>query len=132
MKRASTKRVVVDASALVALALNEPAAPVVSARLHGAALFAPHLLAYELGNAAWKKARRDPGQAPAILRALTRVLEPDAGIEWCSVPLPDVVLVAVATGLTVYDASYVWLAAFLGAELVTLDKRVKSAARSTM
>jgi predicted nucleic acid-binding protein len=35
-----------------------------------------------------------------------------------------VVLVAQATGMTAYDASYLWLAGSLGAELVTLDTQV--------
>ena len=33
-----------------------------------------------------------------------------------------------ATGLTAYDASYLWLAKELGAELVTLDKALRKAA----
>ena len=34
---------------------------------------------------------------------------------------------AAATGLTAYDASYLWLARKLGAELVTLDKQLAKA-----
>ena len=34
---------------------------------------------------------------------------------------------AVTTGLTAYDASYLWLARKLGAELVTLDKQLAKA-----
>jgi len=37
---------------------------------------------------------------------------------------------ALETGLTVYDASYLWLARRLGAELVTLDKALDAAARA--
>ena len=45
----------------------------------------------------------------------------------------DAVLVlALATGLTAYDASYLWLSRHLGAELVTLDRRLMTeAARSS-
>ena len=39
----------------------------------------------------------------------------------------DVVLLATATGTTAYDASYLWLAASLGADLVTLDDRLAKA-----
>ncbi len=39
----------------------------------------------------------------------------------------DAVLIARATGLTAYDASYLWLAGHLGAELVTLDARLAAA-----
>jgi predicted nucleic acid-binding protein len=34
---------------------------------------------------------------------------------------------AVMTGLSAYDASYLWLARRLGAELVTLDKQLAKA-----
>ena len=37
----------------------------------------------------------------------------------------DAVLdLALATGLTAYDASYLWLSSHLGAELVTLDRQL--------
>ena len=42
--------------------------------------------------------------------------------------MTDVVLIAQATGLTAYDASYVWLAGSLGADLVTLDKQLAATA----
>ncbi len=35
---------------------------------------------------------------------------------------------ALTTGLTAYDASYLWLTRQLGAELVTLDKQLATAA----
>ncbi len=119
-------RVVVDASALAALAFNEPRADEVARRLDGATVHAPTLLVYELTNVAWKKARRDGVQAPAILRALGEALD-GCGITWCSVPAADVALVSLATGLSAYDAAYMWLAGFLGADLVTLDKRLAEA-----
>ena len=40
------------------------------------------------------------------------------------VNVTDVVLVAQATGLTPYEASYLWLAGSLGADLLTLDKQI--------
>jgi predicted nucleic acid-binding protein len=39
-----------------------------------------------------------------------------------------IVELALETGLTAYDASYLWLARHLGAELVTLDKALETAA----
>ena len=36
-------------------------------------------------------------------------------------------MLANATGLTAYDASCLWLAASLGADLVTLDRRLAAA-----
>ena len=38
----------------------------------------------------------------------------------------DVAILASLTGLTAYDATYVWLAGWLEAELVTLDRRLAS------
>jgi predicted nucleic acid-binding protein len=39
----------------------------------------------------------------------------------------DVALLAHATGLSAYDASYLWLAGFVGADLVTADRRLAEA-----
>jgi predicted nucleic acid-binding protein len=114
-------RVVVDASALVALAFNEPKGAEVARRLEGAAVFAPALLKFEMANAAWKKARRQPDCAQPILAALATALDPRWGITWMEVDHAGAVLVSLATGLSTYDASYLWLAGILGADLVTLD-----------
>jgi predicted nucleic acid-binding protein len=121
------RRVVVDASALAALTFNEPGAEDVARRLDAAHVHAPTLLPYELANVAWRKARENPSATPAILRAVADVLDEDTGITWCSVPAADAALVALATGLTAYDAAYVWLAGLLGADLVTLDRHVAGA-----
>ena len=120
-------RVVVDASALVALAFNEPKGEEIARRLEGAAVYAPALLKFELANAAWKKVRRQPDSARSILGALTQALDPRIGITWMEVDHADAVLVSLATGLSAYDASYLWLAGILGADLVTLDSRLAEA-----
>jgi len=39
----------------------------------------------------------------------------------------DAVLIAREAGVSTYDASYVWLAGWLGADLVTLDRRLEAA-----
>ncbi|MFP4126244.1 MAG: hypothetical protein ACLFU0_06310 [Alphaproteobacteria bacterium] len=43
-----------------------------------------------------------------------------------------VVAIAAETRLTAYEASYLWLARFLGAELVTLDRRLRAAAHAAI
>ena len=121
-------RVVVDASALAALVFNEPGAEDVARRLEGVQVHAPTLLSYELANVAWKKARHNPSDTPRILRAVAEALDGDVGIALYPVPAADAALVALATGLTAYDAAYVWLSGFLGADLLTLDRRVATAA----
>jgi predicted nucleic acid-binding protein len=118
--------VVVDASALAAVVFHEPGGDRVAARLDGAAVFAPSLLKFELASVAWKKAVRQPRDAAVILSALERALDARWNVGWRDVDHADVVLMARATGLSTYDASYLWLAAALGADLVTLDRRVAS------
>jgi predicted nucleic acid-binding protein len=49
-------------------------------------------------------------------------------IEEVTVDHAAVVEIALATRLTAYDASYLWLARELGAELVTLDGALERAA----
>jgi predicted nucleic acid-binding protein len=121
------KVVVVDASALAALVFDEPGAELVAGRLEGCRVYAPPLLKYELANVAWKKARRHPELAGRVARALRVALERESWISWVDVDHADALLVARATGLTAYDASYLWLAGYLGADLVTLDGRVAAA-----
>ena len=121
------KAVVVDASALAALVFDEPGAEMVAGRLDGCRVYAPPLLKYELANVAWKKARRHPELAGRVARALRVVLERESWISWMDVDHADALLIAHATGLTAYDASYLWLAGYLGADLVTLDGRVAAA-----
>ena len=120
-------RLVVDASALAALVFQEPEGDAVRQRLDGAMVFAPELLRYELANTAWKKIRRQPADAAKILIALSTALDDRFGLIWQDVDAGDVVLLAHATGTTAYDASYLWLAASLGADLVTLDDRLAGA-----
>ena len=121
------RRVIVDASALAAVIFEEPGFEQITRRLAGAVIFAPTLLKFELAGAAWKKAKRHPSDAARFLQRLAIGLENRFGIVWKDVNVTDVALVALATGLSVYDASYLWLAGDLGADLVTLDKRLAGA-----
>lgn len=116
---------VVDASALAALLFAEPEAEAIAGRLEGARLTAPALLDFELANVCLVKIRRRPGQRDA-LRAAFRLL-PRLRVETIAVDPAAVLDLAEATGLTACDASYLWLARALGAELVTLDRRLEAA-----
>lgn len=120
-------RIVVDASALAAVVFGEPEGEAVAARLDGADVSAPILLRFELANTAWKKCRERPQDAARIVQALAKILDPARGIAWHDVDHADAVLVAGATGLTAYDASYLWLAGALGADLITLDRKLARA-----
>lgn len=111
---------VVDASAIAALLFGEPEASAIAARIEGAHLFAPQLLAFEIANVCWVKCRRHPDKQQALRRqylSLDRL-----GIEAVAVDHSAVVDLALREDLTAYDASYLWTTRQLNAELVTLDK----------
>ena len=117
---------VVDASALAALLFGEPEAEAISERLSGARLFAPALLGFELANVCLIKSRRQPAQRQALQASFR--LRDRLAIGETAVDHDGVVELAAATGLTAYDASYLWLARSLDAELVTLDRQLARAA----
>ena len=116
---------VVDASALAALLFGEPEAEAIAGRLDGARLAAPSLLEFELANVCLTKIRRQPSQRDA-LRAAFR-LASRLRVETVAVDHAATVDLAETTGLTAYDASYLWLTRTLDAELVTLDQKLAAA-----
>ena len=120
--------VVVDASAVGAIAFGEPDGPTLVAHLQGETLLAPTLLDYEIASIAWKKARAHPESAAQIQAALDAASR--LRIDRVPVPAVDLLRVARETGLTVYDAAYLWLARTRDAELVTLDRKLADAAGS--
>ena len=118
---------VVDASALAAVTFGEPSSDHWEAMLDGVVLHAPTLLRYEMTNAAYKKCRADPSRAREIVTTLSLALDPRRRIIYHDPDPTDVVLLANATGLSPFDASYLWLAGFLGADLVTADQQLAAA-----
>ena len=94
---------------------------------------APDLLFPEVGNVIWKKVRRDelsPRQGRDLALDISKV-----AVE--TVParslFEDACDMAIATGLTVYDATYVALAARLETKMITADERlVRTAASNRM
>lgn len=121
-------RVVVDASAMGAVLFREEGADRVGARLDGATICAPELLKVELSSIALKKARRTPRDAAELFGRLNAFVSRHRQIQWHDVNPTDVAVLAHLTGLSAYDASYVWLAGWLEADLVTLDRRLAVAA----
>ena len=118
---------VVDASVMAAICFGEPEAERWAERLEGRPVFAPTLLRHELVSVARKKCLTHPEQAPAIRRALARVLDGSHGIAWRDPDPLDVLLMAQATGLTAYDATYLCLAGLLAGELLTDDRELAAA-----
>ncbi len=118
---------VVDASALAALLFGEPEAEAVAALLEGAQLVAPSLLGFELANVCLMKCRRHPEQRDALIAGFH--LRERLSIEEIAVDHAGLLELASEAGLTAYDASYLWLARQLGADLVTLDRELARAIR---
>ncbi|MCJ7628709.1 MAG: type II toxin-antitoxin system VapC family toxin [Longimicrobiales bacterium] len=117
--------VVVDASALAALLFGEPAGPEIAERLDGRTLLAPSLLRYELASVCLKKTREEPEKGKELLMSLG--LLPRLAVQEVQVPTEGLADVARMSGLTAYDAAYLWLARELEVELVSLDARLNAA-----
>jgi predicted nucleic acid-binding protein len=118
---------VVDTSAVAALLFSEPRADEVVDRLSGGELVAPNLFRYELASVCLKKLATYPEQRAGLLEAWKMVEM--LGIQEVDVPMhQELVELAESCRLTAYDASYLWLARSLQAELVTLDVKLGRAA----
>ena len=113
---------VVDASVVAALLFGEPAAGALTERLGVGPFAAPALLEYEVANVCWHKCRQQPAAAAALRQAFGLLAEMDLQLH--DVDHSAVLDLALETGLTGYDASYLWLARQLGVPLVTLDRRL--------
>ncbi|MBM4034093.1 MAG: type II toxin-antitoxin system VapC family toxin [Planctomycetes bacterium] len=119
---------VVDASALAAVAFGEPEAESVNERLKGATLLASGLIWFELANICLKKIRRQPEDAERFLAGFSYARH--LGIQEREVDYLAVIALARRTGLSAYDASYLWLSRELGVELVSNDTQLNQAAES--
>jgi|SRR6188508_2935782 predicted nucleic acid-binding protein len=114
--------VVVDASAISAILFGEPDGATIQAHLRDDQMMAPHLIDFELANVSVKRIRRTPAAAGAILAMLAGLQA--LPIRRVAVPPLEAAKLAARTGLTAYDASYLWLAMTHDSELVTLDNRL--------
>ncbi|MFZ5870924.1 MAG: type II toxin-antitoxin system VapC family toxin [Actinomycetota bacterium] len=121
-----TTRLVCDASALVALLLDDgPDGRWAAETLAGAALSAPSLLPFECANIIRRMELAGLIGSDQAAQAHTDLLDLRVE-EW-----PHALLAARAwdlrRNLSTYDASYVALAELLGTPLVTLDRRLSRA-----
>jgi predicted nucleic acid-binding protein len=117
---------IVDASALAALLFGEPEADAIATQLQDAELVGPALLPFEIANICLTKMRRHPRARDDLLAAFT--LLDRMAIRTIEVDHLEVLALAERSGLTAYDASYLWLARRLGADLTTLDRQLAAAA----
>jgi predicted nucleic acid-binding protein len=119
---------IADASAIAAILFLEPGYEAVNDALSDCHLFAPTLLRYELANICLKKIRARPDEHDALLEAFATL--DDFGIHEMDVDFAQAIRLGEAARLSLYDASYLWLAANKGVDLVTLDKRLAQAAQA--
>ena len=120
--------IVVDASVFGAIVFNEPDKPDAEALVADCDFYAPFLLAFEITNVARTKVIRSPSERLAIFSGLDMAL--DSGIQWTAVDFNETLALALETGLTAYDASYLYLAQTLGMPLATFDKKLHTAAHA--
>lgn len=118
---------VVDASVLAAGYFREPRQREAERLIAGVDLFAPTLLKYEMANIACKKIERFPQLRESTANYLQEFL--NLHIDLQEVDYRRVVELATLTGLTAYDASYLFVARELGAPLLTFDRQLARVAR---
>ena len=119
---------IVDASALGALVFGEPKAEEIAKTLGDSPMAAPALIWFELASICLRKIKAHPAQRDQILGAF--LLAGKLAIEIVEVDHWAVVNLADETGLTTYDASYLWLTGHLKGELITLDGKMQRATKS--
>ena len=119
---------VVDASALGALVFGEPKAQEIARTLEDSPMAAPALIWFELASVCRYKIETHPTKRTQILSAF--LLSEKLPIEIVEVDHGAVVKLAEETGLTTYDASYLWLARHLKGRLITLDGKMQRASKS--
>ena len=116
---------VVDASAVAAMIFNEEQGPFVTDRLRDVRLLAPTLLHYELTNVCLTKLRRHPENREELLSQFELLYS--FPLEYRTIDHRSVLELAHSRRLSADDASYLWLAQTMEAELVTLDRRLAAA-----
>lgn len=125
-------RLVIDASVSVKWLVPEEDSGAALALTTGEhELHAPRLMAAELANALWSKARRgqiEHGKASALIESVSRLpVQWNADETVCA----DAIRVALALDKPVYDFMYLALAHRIGAIVVTADRRFANAVAPT-
>lgn len=125
-------RLVVDASVAVKWLVDEEGSDRAIRLLKGGhECYVPRLLASEVGNALWRKARTgeiERGQAGAFAAAI-----PALAVRWMADEMvcADAVRLSLALNRALYDCVYLALAHRVGATLVTADARFVNALAGT-
>jgi len=125
-------RFVVDASVAVKWLVEEPDSDAaLELAESGEELHAPRLMASEVANALWRKARL--GQIERADASAALAWAPDMPVRWNDdeTVSADAVRLALALDHPVYDCMYLALAHRIGAVVLTADRRFVTAVAST-
>lgn len=115
---------VLDASAVVALATGEPGADALRATATHELLIAPELILAEAGNALWRKHRTGVISAADAERAMSDIPVLFDRLLPLSILIRPALSLAIAHDHPVYDCVYVALARLEGLPLRTGDRRL--------
>ncbi len=118
--------VVIDTSALAAVLFGEPQGEAIWQTVDDRPLIAPALLRYELANVASRKLLAHPDQHR--LRDICSLVG-QLALVFFDIPFDRLVALTLESGLSSYDAAFLWLSRESGAPLVTLDTELAAAAR---
>ena len=119
---------VVDASVICSLIFAEPDQAVArSMVIRHTGLYAPTLISFEVANTALKKIRARPLERDQIISLYSNFY--DFSIQTTDIDLEAAILLAQREKLSIYDATYLWLALDMGIDLVTLDSDLGKAYR---
>ncbi len=118
--------VVVDASVVIGAATDEPPAIAALDAVQARVLLAPPLMWVETANVLVRRKHFSVPDAVFVLRSMERLgLESaDRGFDG----LVEAMALAEKHALSVYDATYLWLALDIDGELATLDRDLANAA----
>lgn len=119
---------VVDASVFAAAYFRERREAEAQRLITGQDVVAPTLVNYEMASIARRKAAATPQQAQIILDDLRDFLK--FNIQRLDVDYPQVVELALLTGLSTYDASYLYLTRQLNLPLITFDRQLATVSRN--
>jgi predicted nucleic acid-binding protein len=118
---------VVDASVMAAWCFREPRHDEAFGLLNGHELVAPPLMAYELTSIARRKITTYPDKSEVLKTALRTALA--VPIQWEDIDHEEVLGLALHSGLSTYDACYLYLAQTLELPLITFDRQLEQAAK---
>ena len=118
--------VVADASALLAVVLDEPERGAIIEATKGATLMAPSALPYEVGNALIAMVRRGRIEHEMVLRAWKATQR--IPVQLISLDMESALALALANGIYAYDAYYLQCSLSPKRPLVALDRKMREVA----